>query len=31
MEKLWQHIKKCNVRFDEYLKLKWTQMDLGEM
>lgn len=31
MEKLWQHIKKCQDRFDDYLKLKWTQMDLGEM
>jgi dynein heavy chain len=31
MEKLWQHIKKCQNRFDDYLKLKWTQMDIGEM
>jgi hypothetical protein len=31
MEKLWMHIKKCQDRFDDYMKLKWTQMDVGEM
>jgi len=29
MEKLWEHIKKCQDRFDEYMKLKWTQMDVN--
>ena len=31
MLKLWQHIKKCQDRYDEYMKLKWSEMDLGEM
>lgn len=31
MEKLWEHIKKCQDRFDDYMKLKWTQMDVNEM
>lgn len=31
MLKLWEHIKKCQDRFDDYLKLKWTGMDIGEM
>ena len=31
MHKLWQHIKKCQDRFDDYLKLKWSEMDIGEM
>lgn len=31
MYKLWEHIKKCQDRFDDYLKLKWSEMDVGEM
>lgn len=31
MLKLWQHIKKCQDRYDDYMKLKWSEMDLGEM
>ena len=31
MMKLWQHIEKCQNRYDDYMKLKWTGMDIGEM
>ena len=31
MLKLWQHIEKCQNRYDDYMKLKWNEMDLGEM
>lgn len=29
MEKLWIHIEKCQKRFEDYKKLKWTQMDIS--
>jgi hypothetical protein len=31
MKKLWEHIKKCQDQFDEFLKLTWDKMDLNEM
>jgi dynein heavy chain len=31
MQKLWEHIKKCQDRFDDYMQLKWSQMDVNEM
>jgi hypothetical protein len=31
MNKLWEHINKCQDQFDQYLKLKWDQLDLNEM
>ena len=31
MKKLWQHIEKCQKKFDDYLDLKWAQMDINEM
>jgi len=31
MYKLWEHIKKCQDRFDEYMQLKWNDMDINEM
>lgn len=31
MKKLWEHIKKCQDQFDQFLKLKWDGMDLNEM
>lgn len=31
MKKLWEHIEKCQKRFDDYLDLKWNQMDINEM
>ena len=31
MTKLWQHIKNCQDRFDDYMELKWSQMDVNQM
>lgn len=31
MKKLWEHIKKCQDQFDQFLKLTWDNMDLNEM
>ena len=31
MEKLWVHIKTCQHKFDEYLKLKWVDVDTGDI
>jgi hypothetical protein len=29
MKKLWEHIKKCQDQFDQFLKLTWDNMDLN--
>ena len=31
MKKLWEHIDKCQNKFEEFLGLKWAEMDLNEM
>lgn len=31
MKKLWEHIKKCQDQFDQFLKLTWTSLDLNQM
>lgn len=31
MKKLWEHILKCQDQFEDFLKLKWSQMDVNEM
>ena len=31
MKKLWEHIEKCQKRFDDYLDLKWSEMDINEL
>lgn len=31
MEKLWIHIKVCQEKFDGYLKLKWTDVNTGDI
>lgn len=31
MKKLWEHIDKCQNKFEEFLALKWAEMDINEM
>lgn len=31
MKKLWEHIKKCQDQFDQFLKLTWVSLDLNQM
>lgn len=31
MKKLWEHIEKCQIQFEDFLKLKWSEMDVNEM
>ena len=31
MFKLWQHIKACQVKFDSYMGLKWSTIEVGNI